>query len=205
MSRSLTAVVAGAVVLVTSVAHADALQSLREFSTDVRSARAAFTQTVTSPDGKRTKTSAGEFEFARPDRFRFAYKRPFEQLIVGDGQKVWIFDPDLNQASSRRMSQAVGATPAALLAGASLEKDFDLSALPDRDGLSWVQALPKSKEGTFQSISIGFRGSQLAAIDLVDNFGQRSSLRFDAVEVNASVDPARFHFVPPPGAEVLEQ
>ncbi len=205
MSRSWTAAVAGAVVLATSPAHADALQSLREFSTDVRSARAAFTQTVTSPDGKRTKTSAGEFEFARPDRFRFAYTRPFEQLIVGDGQKVWIFDPDLNQASSRRMSHAVGATPAALLAGASLEKDFDLSALPDRDGLSWVQALPKSKEGTFQSISIGFRGSQLAAIDLVDNFGQRSSLRFDAVEVNASVDPARFHFVPPPGAEVLEQ
>lgn len=205
MSRSWTAAVAGAVVLATSAAHADALQSLREFSTDVRSARAAFTQTVTSPDGKRTKTSAGEFEFARPDRFRFAYTRPFEQLIVGDGQKVWIFDPDLNQASSRRMSHAVGATPAALLAGASLEKDFDLSALPDRDGLSWVQALPKSKEGTFQSISIGFRGSQLAAIDLVDNFGQRSSLRFDAVEVNASVDPARFHFVPPPGAEVLEQ
>ncbi len=205
MSRSWTAAVAGAVVLATSPAHADALQSLREFSTNVRSARAAFTQTVTSPDGKRTKTSAGEFEFARPDRFRFAYTRPFEQLIVGDGQKVWIFDPDLNQASSRRMSQTVGATPAALLAGASLEKDFDLSALPDRDGLSWVQALPKSKEGTFQSISIGFRGSQLAAIDLVDNFGQRSSLRFDAVEVNASVDPARFHFVPPPGAEVLEQ
>jgi outer membrane lipoprotein carrier protein len=205
MSRSLTAVVAGAVVLATSTAHADALQSLREFSTDVRSARAAFTQTVTSPDGKRTKTSAGEFEFARPDRFRFAYTRPFEQLIVGDGQKVWIFDPDLNQASSRRMSQAVGATPAALLAGASLEKNFDLSALPDRDGLSWVQALPKSKEGTFQSISIGFRGAQLAAIELVDNFGQRSSLRFDAVEVNASVDLARFQFIPPPGAEVLEQ
>jgi outer membrane lipoprotein carrier protein len=205
MSRSLTAVVACAVVLATSTAHADALQSLREFSTDVRSARAAFTQTVTSPDGKRTKTSAGEFEFARPDRFRFAYTRPFEQLIVGDGQKVWIFDPDLNQASSRRMSQAVGATPAALLAGASLEKNFDLSALPDRDGLSWVQALPKSKDGTFQSISIGFRGAQLAAIELVDNFGQRSSLRFDAVEVNASVDPARFQFIPPPGAEVLEQ
>jgi outer membrane lipoprotein carrier protein len=205
MSRSLTAVVAGAVVLATSTARADALQSLREFSTDVRSARAAFTQTVTSPDGKRTKTSAGEFEFARPDRFRFAYTRPFEQLIVGDGQKVWIFDPDLNQASSRRMSQAVGATPAALLAGASLEKNFDLSALPDRDGLSWVQALPKSKEGTFQSISIGFRGAQLAAIELVDNFGQRSSLRFEAVEVNASVDPARFHFNPPPGAEILEQ
>ena len=198
-------VIAGTLALATSIAHADALQSLRAFSTDVASGRAGFTQTVTSPDGKRTKTSAGEFEFARPDRFRFAYKRPFEQLIVGDGQKVWIFDPDLNQASSRRMSQAVGATPAALLAGASLERDFDLSALPDRDGLAWVQALPKSKEGTFQSISIGFRAGQLAAIDLVDNFGQRSSLRFDAVELNASVDPARFHFVPPPGTEILEQ
>ena len=205
MKRLARAMLACALGAASWAAQADAVEALRAFSREVKSAKASFTQTVTSPDGKRTKTSGGEFEFTRPDRFRFAYTRPFEQLIVGDGQKVWIYDADLQQASSRRMSQALGATPAALLAGASLERDFDLQPLPARDGLEWVAAVPKVKEGAFQSLAIGFRGSELAAVDVLDGFGQRSALRFGTLELNLALRPERFQFKPPAGVEVLEQ
>ena len=115
--------------LCAAAAHADAVDALREFVRDVKTGRAAFTQAVTSPDGAKKKTSSGSFEFARPNRFRFAYTKPFEQLIVADGQKVWIYDADLNQVSVRTMDKALGATPAALLAGAALDKDFELQRL----------------------------------------------------------------------------
>lgn len=199
-------VLAAALLLGAAAAHADAVQTLRDFARDVKSAEATFTQTVTSPDGKKTKTSSGRFAFARPDRFRFTYTKPFEQTIVGDGKRVWIHDPDLNQVSSRPMNAALGTTPAALLAGDSLERDFALRPLPDRDGLSWVEATPKAKEGaTFQSVKVGFRGSQLAAIDITDSFGQRSLLAFGDMQTNAAVAPEAFRFTPPAGADVIEQ
>ena len=189
----------------TGAARADAVGTLRDFVRDVKSGKAAFTQTVTAADGVRKKTSSGDFEFARPDRFRFAYTKPFEQLIVADGQKVWIFDTDLNQASSRAIGKALGATPAALLAGASLETDFVLSNAPAADGLEWAVATPKAKDGAFQSMRVGFKGRELAAVEILDSFGQRSLLRFAAFAPNAVIVPERFRFVPPAGADVIEQ
>lgn len=186
-------------------ARADAVEALRSFVRDVKTGTASFTQTVTSPDGVKKKTSSGSFEFSRPNRFRFAYAKPFEQLIVADGQKVWIYDADLNQASSRKFSQALGATPAALLAGGSLEKDFELSNLPDHDGMVWAQALPKSKDGGFQSLKVGFRATQLAAIEITDGFGQRSQLSFSAFTANPALPGDRFKFVLPAGADLIEQ
>jgi len=186
-------------------AQADPVDTLREFVREAKTGRAAFTQTVTSPDGAKKKQSSGNFEFARPNRFRFAYKKPFEQLIVGDGQKVWIYDTDLQQASSRPMSQALGATPAALLAGGSLEKDFALSALPASQGVEWAQALPKVKDGQFQSLRIGFKGKTLAALELTDSFGQKSLLQFADVATNVAVAPESFRFTPPKGVDVVEQ
>ena len=186
-------------------AHADAVDTLREFAREVKSGRASFTQTVTSPDGAKKKTSSGSFEFARPNRFRFAYSKPFEQLIVSDGAKVWLYDMDLNQVSVRAMSQALAATPAALLAGGAMDKDFELSALPSRDGLDWVQALPRAKEGSVASLRIGFRGKALAALEILDAFGQRSLLQFGEVAVNARLGDEVFRFVPPKGADVIEQ
>jgi outer membrane lipoprotein carrier protein len=188
-----------------AAAHADAADALREFVRDAKTGRAAFTQTVTSPDGAKKKTSSGSFEFSRPNRFRFTYAKPFEQTIVGDGQKVWIYDADLNQASSRRIGQALGATPAALLAGGSLEKDFDLKPEPSKDGLDWVQAVPKARDSGFQSLRIGFKGRTLAALEILDNFGQRSLLQFSGVATNVAVAPEAFQFTPPKGADVIEQ
>jgi outer membrane lipoprotein carrier protein len=188
-------------------ARADAVDALREFVRDAKSGRAVFTQVVTSPDGAKKKTSSGSFEFARPNRFRFAYSKPFEQLIVADGQKVWIYDADLQQASVRAMDKALGATPAALLAGGSLEKDFELKALPSAEGLDWVQAAPRAKDDALnlQSLKVGFKGKTLAAIELVDGFGQRSLLSFKDLATNVTLAPDHFRFVPPKGVDVLTQ
>ena len=186
-------------------ARADSVDTLRDFVRDVKTGRSTFTQTVTAPDGVKKKSSSGSFEFSRPNRFRFAYAKPFEQTIVGDGEKVWIYDADLNQVSARKLSNALGATPAALLAGGSLEIDFDLAAMPAKDGLDWVKATPKAKDGAFQSVLIGFRGKDLAAVEIVDSFGQRSLLQFAQLAPNVAIAPERFVFTVPPGADVIEQ
>ena len=198
-------VLAALLTFVSITASADAVDTLKEFVRDVKTGHAAFTQTVTSPDGAKKKTSTGNFDFSRPNRFRFTYTKPFEQVIVGDGQKVWIYDADLNQVSSRKFSQALGSTPAALLAGAALDKDFELSALPAKDGLDWALALPKAKEGAFQSMRVGFRGKELAAVEIIDSFGQRSLLQFSQMLANTTVAPDTFKFSAPAGADVIEQ
>lgn len=182
-----------------------AVDTLKDFVRDVKTGRAEFTQTVTSPDGAKKKTSSGKFEFSRPNRFRFTYLKPFEQTIVADGQKVWIYDADLNQASSRKFSQALGATPAALLAGGSLEKDFDLAEQALKDGLNWVEATPKAKDGSFKSVRVGFKGKTLHAIEVVDAFGQRSLLQFSQFVANEPVKAETFVFTVPKGADVIEQ
>lgn len=193
-----------ALLLGATAAHADGLESLREFVREARTGRASFTQTVTAPDGTKKRTSSGRFEFARPNRFRFEYLKPYEQLIVADGQKVWIYDPDLQQVSARPLAQALGATPAALLAGGQLERDFELAPQPAAQGLEWVQALPRQGDGALQSLRVGFKGRQLVAIEILDSFGQRSRLDFSALETNVPMAPDAFRFVPPKGAAVVE-
>ena len=194
-----------ALALCTLAAGAEPIDTLRDFVRDVKSGKAAFTQTVTSADGTRKKVSSGSFEFARPNRFRFAYSKPFEQLIVGDGQKVWIFDTDLNQASSRKLSAALGSTPAALLAGGSLDAEFELANQPAKDGLDWVLATPKNRDGAFQAMRVGFRGKDLAAVEITDSFGQRSLLLFSGFVANLSFAADHFRYTPPAGADVIEQ
>jgi len=209
MNKLLTPLAAAAALLAASAAWAaqgGALDALKAFVDGTKSGRAEFTQTVTSPDGKRTKTSTGSFEFQRPDRFRFDYRKPYAQLIVGDGAKVWLFDPDLNQATVRKMDRALGATPAALLAGNKLEQDFVLAEQPAADGLDWVLATPREHaDGSLQSVRVGFKAGQLAAIEIVDAFGQRSVLRFSAVSANVALPAEHFRFVAPAGADVIEQ
>ncbi len=200
----------------TQSAWADGLQSLETFVKTVRSGRAEFTQVVTAPpkEGQvaRSKTSSGSFEFLRPNRFRFLYKKPFEQSIVADGQTLWLYDVDLNQVTARTQSQALGSTPAALIAAApdlrALQAEFNLQDAPakdSKDGLQWVQATPKIKDGQLQSVKVGFRGPELAVLEILDSFGQRSVLTFSKMDVNASVPADAFQFKPPAGADVIRQ
>lgn len=188
-----------------SSAQAGALDALREFTTTARSGRANFTQVVVAPSGERKRPQTGIFEFQRPNRFRFTYAKPFEQLIVADGQRLWLFDVDLNQVTVRKQADALAATPAALLAGGDLSRDFDLAEAPSRDGLDWVAATPKRRDGAIQSVRVGFRGRDLAALEIADGLGQRSVLSFTAVQTNPALPPETFRFTPPKGADVIEQ
>lgn len=193
------------------------LNALEAFVKSTSSGRAAFTQVVTGPtkDGQagKSKTSSGTFEFQRPNRFKFVYKKPFEQTIVSDGQTLWLHDADLNQVTSRKLSQVMGGTPAALIASAAdlkaLEADFTLAALPDKAGLHWVQATPKSKDGQLQRIVVGLRqtgkGTELAQLEILDSFGQNSVMSFTGFEVNPALSAATFAFQPPAGADVVRQ
>lgn len=189
-----------------SATWAGGIDTLRGFVRDVRSGRADFTQTVVSPDGARTKTSQGSLAFQRPNQFRFNYTKPYEQLIVGDGRQVWQYDADLNQVTVRGFDQALGSTPAALLAGTALERDFTLTNAASRgDGLEWVDAKPKAADGTVRQMSVGFKGRELAALEIVDSFGQRSTLRFTNVQQGVAIGADTFRFQPPAGADVLKQ
>jgi outer membrane lipoprotein carrier protein len=194
-------------------ARAGGLESLENFVKTVKTARTDFTQVVTMParegQAARSKTSTGTFEFSRPGHFRFVYKKPFEQSIVADGQTLWLYDVDLNQVTARKQAQVLATTPAALIASAAdvkaLQADFVLTADPDRDGLEWVLATPRAKDSALQAIRVGFRSGELASLEMVDSFGQRSSLRFTGFKANAILDAGIFQFKPPQGADVIRQ
>jgi outer membrane lipoprotein carrier protein len=186
-------------------AWADAAESLRGFVRDVKAGQSAFTQTVTSPDGKKQKVSSGSFSFSRPNRFRFDYAKPYAQAIVSDGVKVWSHDPDLNQVTVRQVGDALGNTPVALLTGSAIEKTFELKNQPDKDGLEWVQATPRESGGTIQWLKAGFKGKALAAVEIADSFGQRSMLKFDHLATDVAPPASTFTFAIPAGADVSEQ
>lgn len=200
---------------------ATGLNSLENFVKNVKTGRADFSQVVTSPakegQAPRVKASTGQFEFARPNRFRFSYTKPFEQTIVADGQTLWLYDVDLNQVTARKQSAVLGSTPAALIASAAdvqaLKADFLLADAPDANGLQWVTATPKSKDGQLQSVRVGFRvagdaaapTSTLEVLEILDSFGQRSVLTFKQFQANPALPNAAFAFKPPVGADVIRQ
>ncbi len=201
----------------TLCAWANGMESLEAFVKTVGSARAEFAQVVTAPakegQAARTKKSSGTFEFSRPNRFRFVYRKPFEQTIVADGQTLWLYDADLNQVTARKQALALGATPAALIAAAPdlrvLQAEFSLESAPAKDGLQWVMATPKAKDGQLQSVRVGFRSQDatvaLAALEILDNFGQRSVLTFTNMEVNPALPASTFVFKPPAGSDTIRQ
>ncbi len=203
----------GLVLAGAAAAWAGGLESLEIFVKTVKTGHADFTQVVTAParqgQGVRSKTSSGTFDFSRPNRFRFVYRKPFEQSIVADGQTLWLFDAELNQVTARKQSQALGSTPAALIASApdlrALQAEFELTTAPERDGIEWVLASPKAKDSQLQSIAVGLRHGELVALEILDSFGQKSSLRFSAFVANGPLDASMFQFKPPPDADVIRQ
>jgi outer membrane lipoprotein carrier protein len=192
-------------------ARASGLEALEHFLQTARGARAEFTQVVTAPgrDGgaPRSKASSGVLEFQRPRHFRFVYRKPFEQTIVADGKTLWLYDLDLNQVTARPQARALDATPVALIATASdlrsLQADFLLQNAPDLDGLQWVNGAPRAPDSQVLAIRVGFRGAELAALEILDNFGQRSALRFSGLQLNPVFAPDAFVFKPPAGADLI--
>lgn len=187
-----------------AVAHATGLDALHKFVAATAAAQGEFEQKVYDSKHKLTQESSGTLAFLRPGRFRWTYVKPYAQLIVGDGAKVWVYDQDLNQVTVRRLDRALGSTPAALLAGSNeIETAFKLIDRGEKDGLEWVEAQPREKESNFASIRMGFGFSGLEVMELADNFGQTTVLKFTALRRNPKLDAALFKFVPPKGADVI--
>lgn len=206
---------AGALLASIAPIQASSVDLLAQFMKQAQSGRADFTQVVTSPSRAgqtpRAKTSSGRFEFQRPGKFRFDYRKPFVQTLVADGQTLWLHDVDLNQVTARQQSQVLGSTPAALLTGASdlqaLKNDFQFTPEPDRDGLQWVRATPQSPDGQIRSVMVGLRaapsGPELAVLDVQDSLGQRSLLTFTGFELNPILPASTFVFKAPAGVDVI--
>ncbi len=189
--------------LLSASAHASGIDEFRAFLHATKQARGSFAQTVIAKSGRKPQESSGTFAFSRPGKFRWSYEKPYEQLLVSDGKKLWSYDPDLNQVTVRKLGAALGASPAALLAGDDLENNFTLIDAGTADGMQFVEAVPASKEGAFESVRIGMKDQLPRVMEVHDNFGQTTVLRLIRIEANAALPATTFRFTPPKGADVV--
>lgn len=190
--------------VLTHAAHAGGVERLKAFIAGAKTAEADFTQTVADPNNRVTQQARGKMAFARPGKFRWDYREPYEQVIVGDGAKLWLYDADLDQVTVKPLGEVIAGTPAALLAGDdAIEKYFSLKNAGESDGLEWLEATPKSRDTTFDRIRMGFKGDALVQMELFDTFGQRTTLKLSNFARNPRIAPSRFVFTPPKGADVI--
>lgn len=189
---------------VPALASAAAIEQLQQFLDGSKTARAAFTQKVINKNGRAGQNASGTMSFLRPGKFRWEYTKPYSQLIVADGSKLWSYDKELNQVVIKPMSQALGATPAALLAGSNdFRKNFTLKEDGESDGVEWVEAMPRSNEAGFERVRIGLKANLPLFMEVRDNFGQTTLLQFSGFERNPALPADAFVFTPPKGADVV--
>ena len=192
--------------LLPGLAAAAATDELKTFLGQTQTLKARFAQMVLDRNLKTLQQAQGTMQFSRPGKFRWDYLKPYEQTIVGDGTRLWIHDKDLNQVTVRKLDRALGASPAALLAGGNdLERDFTLSNAGMKDGLDWLDAVPKSRDTVFERVRMGFGKAGLEAMELRDQFGQVTVITFADVERNPRIPAEVFRFTPPPGADVISE
>ena len=182
------------------------IEALKTMFAQTTTARAHFAQIVLDRNMKMLQQATGTMQFSRPGRFRWEYDRPYEQVIVSDGAKVWLYDKDLNQVTVRRLDRALGSSPAALLAGSDdIEKSYRLSSLGNQDGLDWLEAVPRTQDTAFERVKLGFGKTGLEAMELRDPFGQITVIKFSTIERNTRLPPETFRFTPPKGADVISE
>ncbi len=188
-----------------TISAASGIDSLKSFVAKTHSAQANFTQEVVDQSGKKIQSASGVMQFQRPGKFRWAYQKPYEQIIVGDGVKFWLYDVDLNQVTVKKLDAALGSNPAALLSGSNeIERGFALQDDGNQDGLDWLQATPKGSDTSFDKIRMGFNAqAELVAMELNDAFGHKTVLRFSNMQHNPKFSAQQFHFTPPKGADVI--
>jgi len=193
-------------VLLPGLAGASSIDVLKGLLEQTTTARARFAQMVLDKNLKMLQQATGTMQFSRPGKFRWEYDKPYEQLIVSDGSRVWLYDKDLNQVTVRRLDRALGSSPAALLAGSNeIEKSYTLSGLGNQEGLDWLEAAPRTQDTAFEKIKLGFGKSGLEAMELHDQFGQITVIKFSTIERNAKLPPETFRFTPPKGADVISE
>jgi len=185
-------------------AIADGMASVKSFYEQTQAIRANFHQVVTDKQGRKVQEVQGQMQLKRPNKFRWDYNKPFEQQIISDGKQVWLYDTELAQVTVREFSQALGSSPAALLAGDdAIEKSFKLVNAGAKGGLDWVSAGPKAKETGFDKILLGFKDNKLQEMSLIDSFGHNTKIVFSQVETNPAIDEKAFLFQPPKGVDVV--
>lgn len=191
-----------------ALASASALDQFKSFVSSTKAAKGEFVQRQVKSEGSQSAAnpSTGTFLFARPGKFIWTYQKPYEQLLQADGQKLYIYDKDLNQVTIKQLGDALGSSPAAILFGSNdLEKNFTLKDAGTKDGLEWLEATPKTKDTTFDRIGIGLKDGVPQAMELRDSFGQVSLLSFKKFEKNPVITADRFRFEVPKGADVFQQ
>ena len=178
---------------------------VKAFVDGTKTFRARFTQSVIGKkSGKKPQVSSGVVTLSRPGKFRWQIEQPYEQLMLSDGHKVWLYDPELKQVTVQRANQTLTGTPAALLAGDSaIDKNFTLNEAGSREGRDWIEALPKNQEASFSRILLGFKGDALQVMELSDNFGQTTHILFSTLERNPVLPPSTFNFTVPSGVDVV--
>ncbi len=207
--RAAIAAIAATALMLPALSQAAALEQFKIFVANTKSARGDFSQRMVREEGGKLRASnqaSGSFLFSRPGKFIWTYKKPYEQVLQADGDKLYMHDKDLNQVTVRALGNAIGSSPAAILFGSNdLEKNFALSEAGTREGIEWLQAIPRAKDTQFEKIGIGLKEGVPVAMELRDTFGQVSVLTFMKFEKNPSLHANQFHFVMPKGADVLQK
>ncbi|MFD0753069.1 outer membrane lipoprotein chaperone LolA [Massilia norwichensis] len=209
LNLTLAGLLAATTFALSGTASASALDQFKTFVSGTKAARGEFTQTQLRSRqgaGKAQPASSGSFVFARPGKFIWTYHKPYEQVLQADGETLYVYDKDLNQVTTRKLGNALGSSPAAILFGSNdLEKNFTLAEAGARDGLEWLTATPKAKDTTFEQIGIGLKDGVPQAMELKDSFGQTSVLKFTNFQRNPQLGAQQFKFEVPKGAEVVSQ
>jgi outer membrane lipoprotein carrier protein len=178
--------------------------SLRRFFNDVHSVHARFNQVVLDEALNTIQESSGTLWIERPNKFRWDYDVPFKQQIVSDGKTIWVYDKELQQVTVRALTGGLGDTPAVLLAGRGrLEEKFTIKSLDKQGSLAWAQLIPKSKDGGFEDIRLGFEQGRLRVLEMIDGFGQTTRVTLRDAKENLRIEPATFIFIPPKGVDVV--
>ncbi len=190
--------------LTAQTAGADGMSSVKAFYEQTKSVRANFHQVVTDKQGRKVQEVDGEMQLLRPNKFRWDYRKPYEQQIISDGNQVWLYDTELAQVTIRSLNQSIGSSPASLLAGgADIDKAFKLVNASRKDKLDWVSAIPKDKDSGFDKILMGFQDNKIQEMSLIDSFGHTTKIVFTQVEVNPVLEPKNFLFQVPKGVDVV--
>lgn len=186
-------------------ADATGLEQLKTFLATTARASGVFTQTVTARSGRKPQQSAGIFAFQRPGKFRWSYEKPYPQLLVSDGKTFWSYDPELKQVAIKKLDGAFGSSPAALLSGKDLERNFLLKEGAAEKGVEFIEATPKRDDASFERVKIGFVANLPVSMEIHDAFGQVSLLHFTRFGVNPTLPADLFHFTPPQGADIVHE
>lgn len=190
--------------LLPALVTAGGTAEVEQFLNGLTTLQADFHQQVRDSNGILIEESRGQLMVKRPGQFRWETRTPYLQEVVGDGAKIWIYDPDLEQVTVRKQQGALGNTPASLLTHqGTLAKQFDLQPLDRIGGYLWVALQPRNREGGFESLQLAMDGEQLRLIEVVDSLGQRTRIELSQIMRDHTLSADRFQFTPPPGVDVV--